>query len=99
MSFVTCQTIGCFKKTKEPYKLCFGCNMKDKVDCIKKCGKKTSIAYPVCYTCNMINKHPCITCKKMTDNNYLRCFTCNQTKYKKKCIVTLVEESNDELPK
>jgi hypothetical protein len=99
MSFVNCRTVGCFKKTKEPYKLCFDCNMKDKIECIKfGCNNKTSTKYPICYTCNMLTKHPCITCKKMTDNKYLKCFTCNQKNYKKKCIVTLVEDSDDESP-
>ena len=98
MTTVACQYEGCTRRTKEPFKLCFTCNQKDKIDCIKKCGKKTSKEYPICYTCNMETKHPCITCKKMTDNKYLKCFTCNQEKYKKKCIVTLIEESDDELP-
>jgi len=81
MNTIPCKTVGCSKKTKEPYKLCFTCNQIDKVDCIE-CGNKTSKAYPKCYNCNMKNKHPCITCKKMTDNKYLKCYTCNQKKRK-----------------
>jgi hypothetical protein len=79
MNTISCQTIGCLKKTKEPYKLCFDCNKKDKIDCIE-CGNKTPKAYPKCYNCNMKNKHKCQTCDKMTDKNYPKCYDCNKKK-------------------
>ena len=82
MSTIPCQYEGCTRKTKEPFKLCFTCNTKDKVDC-QKCGKLTSKKYPICYNCNMLTKHPCIRCKKMTDKKYLKCYTCNQIKVTK----------------
>jgi hypothetical protein len=95
MTTIPCQYEGCTRRTKEPFKFCFICNQKDKIDCVKKCGRKTSKEYPICYTCNMETKHPCIKCKKMTNRNYLKCFTCNQEKKILKSIAILVDESDE----
>lgn len=79
MNTIPCKTPGCFKKTKEGYKLCFTCNQQDKIDCIE-CGNKTSKAFPKCYNCNMKNKHKCQSCDKMTDIKYPKCYDCNKKK-------------------
>ena len=93
MNTIPCNTSGCFNKTKEPYKLCFTCNQKDKVDC-RECGKPTSKKYPTCFICSLKNKHKCQSCDKMTDIKYLKCYTCNQKKLISKNIDIYSDDNN-----